>query len=304
MSSSARANRRGMFALAGAMAAFAVNDMILKLTAQHYPLGEVITVRGLLATTFVGAFLVGFGHVFALRAAFSPIVLGRTALDGLAMVLFTTALIHMPLAELSAINLVSPLIITAMAVIFFREEVGWRRWTAIGIGFIGTLVIVKPTPSAFNAWALLGIACAFAGVSRDMITRRLDPRIPTLVISFTAAAGSAVFGTIMGLFEQWRPMALYDVGMLAISAAFVATGHFLIVIAFRGSVDVSAIAPFRYTLLIWAGICGYVAFGEVPDRTAIFGSALIVGSGLYALHREVVRRRTVAAAVPPAEPGA
>ena len=108
----------------------------------------------------------------------------------------------------------------------------------------------------------------------------------------------------MGLFEQWRPMALYDVGMLAISAAFVATGHFLIVIAFRGSVDVSAIAPFRYTLLIWAGICGYLAFGEVPDRFAIFGSALIVGSGLYALHREVVRRRTVAAAVPPAEPGA
>ena len=302
--SSARANRRGMFALAGAMAVFAVNDMILKLTAQHYPLGEVITVRGLLATTFVGAFLVGFGHVFALRAAFSPIGLGRTALDGLAMVLFTTALIHMPLAELSAINLVSPLIITAMAVIFFREEVGWRRWTAIGIGFIGTLVSVKPTASAFNAWALLGIACAFAGVSRDMITRRLDPRIPTLVISFTAAAGSALFGTIMGLFEQWRPMALYDVGMLAISAAFVATGHFLIVIAFRGSVDVSAIAPFRYTLLIWAGVCGYFAFGEVPDRTAIFGSALIVGSGLYALHREVVRRRTVAAAVPPAEPGA
>jgi drug/metabolite transporter (DMT)-like permease len=286
------------------MAVFAVNDMILKLTAQHYPLGEVITVRGLIATMLVGVFLVGFGQVLALRMAFNRLVLGRTALDGLAMVLFTTALIHMPLAELSAINLVSPLIITAMAVIFFREEVGWRRWAAISIGFIGTLIIVKPTPSAFNAWALLGIVCAFAGVSRDMITRRLDPGIPTLVISFMAATGSAVFGAIMGLFEEWRPMALYDVGMLAISAAFVATGHFFIVIAFRGSVDVSAIAPFRYTLLIWAGICGYLAFGEVPDRPAIFGSCLIVGSGLYALHREVVRRRTVAAAVPPAEPGA
>ena len=175
---SARANRRGMFALVGAMAVFAVNDMILKLTAQHYPLGEVITVRGLIASALVGVFLVGFGHVLALRTAFSRIVLARTALDGLAMVLFTTALIHMPLAELSAINLVSPLIITAMAVIFFREEVGWRRWAAISIGFIGTLIIVKPTPSAFNAWALLGIVCAFAGVSRDMITRRLDPAHP------------------------------------------------------------------------------------------------------------------------------
>jgi drug/metabolite transporter (DMT)-like permease len=218
------------------------------------------------------------------------------------MILFTTALIHMPLAELSAINLVSPLIITALAVIFFAEEVGWRRWTAIIIGFIGTLFIVKPTPGAFNAWALLGIACAFAGASRDVVTRRLDPAIPSLAISFMAATGSAFLGALMGLFEQWRPMALTDVGMLAISAAFVATGHYLIVIAFRG-VDVAAIAPFRYTLLIWAGICGYLAFGEVPDRFALFGSVLIVGSGLYALHREVVRRRTVAAAVPPAEPG-
>jgi drug/metabolite transporter (DMT)-like permease len=301
--SSARANRRGMFALAGAMAVFAINDMILKLIAQHYPLGEVLTVRGLIASALVALFLVGSGQVFALRMASRPIILARTALDGAAMVLFTTALINMPLAELSAINLVSPLIITAMAVIFFREEVGWRRWAAISIGFIGTLFIVKPTPSAFNAWALLGIACAFAGASRDIITRRLDPRIPTLVISLMAAAGSAVIGAIMGLFEQWRPMALHDVGMLAISAAFVSIGHFLIVVAFRG-VDVAAIAPFRYTLLIWAGICGYLAFGELPDRPAIFGSALIVGSGLYALHREVVGRRTTAADVPPAEPGA
>jgi drug/metabolite transporter (DMT)-like permease len=292
-----------MFALMGAMAVFAVNDMILKLTAQHYPLGEVITVRGLIASCFVGAFLIGFGHAPGLRYATHPIILTRTMLDGFAMVLFTTALIHMGLAELSAINLVSPLIITAMAVIFFKEEVGWRRWAAISVGFVGTIFIIKPTAAAFNAWALLGVACAFAGAARDMVTRNLDPRIPTLVISFMAAVGSAIFGSVMGLFETWRAMALFDVGMLAISAAFVATGHFLIVVAFRGGVDVSAIAPFRYTLLIWAGICGYLAFGEIPDRFAIAGSALIVGSGLYALHREVVRRRTVTADLPPAEPG-
>jgi drug/metabolite transporter (DMT)-like permease len=300
---SARANRRGMFALMGAMAAFAINDMLLKLIAQRYPLGEVITVRGLIASLMVGTFVVSMGHLGALRFVFSKMILTRTAFDGVAMVLFTTALVHMPLAELSAINLVSPLIITALAVIFFAEEVGWRRWTAIAIGFFGTLLIVKPTAGNFNAWALLGIVCAFAGAGRDIITRKLDPGIPSIVISFMAAVGSAAIGSLMGLFEEWRPMALYDVGMLAISAAFVATGHYLIVIAFRG-VDVAAIAPFRYTLLIWAGICGYLAFGEVPDRFAIAGSVLIVGSGLYALHREVVRRRTLAAAVPPGEPGA
>lgn len=288
----------------GAMAAFAINDMILKLTAQRYPLGEVITVRGLIATLLVGSVLIGLGQVHALRAVSNKLVLARTAFDGMAMVMFTTALIHMPLAELSAINLVSPLLITAAAVFFFAEEVGWRRWTAIAIGFIGTLLIVKPTPGAFNAWALLGVATAFASVARDMITRKLDPGIPSILISFMAAAGSMVIGPILGLFETWLPMAAFDVGMLAISATFVASGHFLVVIAFRGGVDVAAIAPFRYTLLIWAGVCGYLAFGEVPDRFAIFGSVLIVGSGLYALHREVVRRRTVAAAVPPGEPGA
>ncbi len=300
---SARANRRGMFALMGAMAAFAVNDMVMKLTAQNYPLGEVITVRGTLATILVGSIMLAMVQMSALRFI-SPLVLSRTMFDGLAMVMFTTALIHMPLAELSAINLVSPLIITAAAVIFFREEVGWRRWTAIAVGFLGTLLMIKPTPASFNAWALLGIATAFAGVARDMITRLLDPRVPTLMISFLAAFGSMLIGPVMGLTEQWKPMAWADVGMLAISATFVATGHMLVVMAFRGSVDVAAIAPFRYTLLIWAGLCGYLAFGEVPDRFAIAGSVLIVGSGLYALHREVVRRRTVSADVPPSEPGA
>jgi len=292
-----------MLALMGAMAAFAVNDMVMKLTAQRYALGEVITVRGAIATVLVGSIMLAMGKITTLRHV-SPLVLGRTMFDGLAMVLFTTALIHMPLAELSAINLVSPLIITAAAVVFFKEEVGWRRWTAIAVGFLGTLLIIRPTPGAFSAWALLGVATAFAGVARDMITRLLNPRIPSIMISFLAASGSMLIGPVMGLAEQWRPMALFDVGMLAISAAFVASGHMLVVIAFRGHIDVAAIAPFRYTLLIWAGICGYLAFGELPDRVAIAGSLLIVTSGLYALHREVVRRRSVAASVPPAEPGA
>jgi drug/metabolite transporter (DMT)-like permease len=298
----ARANRRGMFALMGAMAVFSVNDMLMKITGQRNPLGEVITVRGLMATVIVGAVMVGMGQTSAMRAASNPRVLMRTTLDGVAMVLFTTALIHMPLAELSAINLVSPLLITALAVIIFREEVGWRRWTAIGLGFVGTLFIVKPTPGHFNAWALLGVATAICAASRDMITRQLSTAIPTIAISFMASLGTVIVGLIMCLFEDWRLMSLTDVGLLAIAAILLAGGHFLIVIAFRG-VDVSAIAPFRYTLLIWACICGYLAFGEIPDRSAIFGSALIVGSGLYALHREVVRRRTVAADVPPTEPG-
>ena len=93
---------------------------------------------------------------------------------------------------------------------------------AIAVGFVGTILIIRPTPSGFNAWALLGVATAFVGVARDMITRQLDPRIPSVVISFMAAFDSMLIGPIMGLFEEWRPMALFDVGMLAVSATFVA----------------------------------------------------------------------------------
>ena len=137
---SSRANRRGIFALMGAMAAFAVNDMVMKLTAQRYALGEVITVRGAIATLLVGSIVLALGQITALRFV-SPLVLSRTMFDGLAMVLFTTALIHMPLAELSAINLVSPLIITAAAVIFFRDGDAPGKASAakqpIGLGSIG-----------------------------------------------------------------------------------------------------------------------------------------------------------------------
>jgi drug/metabolite transporter (DMT)-like permease len=291
-----------MFALMGAMAVFSVNDMLMKLTAQRNPLGEVITVRGVIATLLVGTVMVAMGQVSALRMVANKQILWRTSFDGLAMILFTSALIHMPLADLSAMNLVSPLILTALAVILFGEEVGWRRWTAIAVGFLGTLLVVKPTPANFNAWALLGVATAFSAAFRDVITRQLSPAIPTIAISFMAAFGTIIVGLILWLFEEWRPMSAVDLGLLALAALLLAAGHFMIVIAFRG-VDVSAIAPFRYTLLIWAGICGYLAFGEVPDRFAVFGSALIVGSGLYAMHREVVRRRALAAAIPPTEPG-
>ena len=203
----------------------------------------------------------------ALRIA-SRIVLGRTACDGLAMVLFTTALNSYAARGASAINLVSPLIITAAAVIFFTEEVGWRRWTAIAVGFIGTLLIVKPIPSAFNAWAMLGVATAFAGVARDMITRHLDPGIPSLVISFMAALGSMVIGPIMGLFEVAadgvvRRRDAGDLGDVRCERPFPG-GH-----GVPRRRRCPAIAPFRYTLLIWAGVCGYLAFGEVPDRFAI-----------------------------------
>ena len=155
--------------------------------------------------------------------------------------------------------------ITALAVILSRRGRGRRRWTAIAVGFIGTLLIVKPAPANFNACALLASRPRSRPRAADMITRKLSTAIPTVAISFMAAFGTVDLrrrhGTVRGV---GGPMsALRCRSAWRSPRCFVAAGHFLIVIAFRG-VDVSAIAPFRYTLLIWAGICGYLASARCP----------------------------------------
>lgn len=291
-------NRRGIIAIIAGTAAFAVNDTILKIVARDFPLGEVLAVRGIMTTCLVGTILVSLGHFPRLPLAANRFVLLRSVMEALAALFFTSALLHMPLADLSSIILVAPLIITAMAVIVFGESVGWRRWTAITIGFIGALFIVKPTPGSFDAWALLGLLCACTTATRDLLTRRLDPAIPSIVISFMSAVTVMLAGLVLGLWENWAPMGLREIGMLAAGSTFLAAGNFLVVLAFR-DVDLAAVAPFRYSILLWAGLLGFTVFGELPDRWSAFGAALIVVSGIYALHRERVRGRAIASAARP-----
>jgi drug/metabolite transporter (DMT)-like permease len=295
-----QSNRRGIFAIIGGMAFFAGNDAVVKLVARVAPLGEVLFVRGLMTCVLVAVLMVAFGHATQLRSAVHPRVVARSGLEALAALLFTSALIRMPLAELSTIVLASPLIITVLAVALYGEEVGWRRWTAIIVGFAGALCVVKPTPAAFNAWALVGLACAFTSACRDLVTRRLPEGVPFTVVSLMAAVSVTLVGLLMAPWESWRPLSGAELGVLALGAVFLAGGTMLLVLAFR-DVDVSAVAPFRYTLLIWAGLAGYFLFGELPDSWSATGAALIVGSGVYALHREAMRarmaRRNAAAAV-------
>jgi drug/metabolite transporter (DMT)-like permease len=274
------ANRRGIVALVAGMATFSVNDAVVKYVAREYPMGEVIFVRGIMAVVLVGAMVIARGYLTHLRAAASGRVVLRSLLEAVASALFIAALVRIRIADISAIVLISPLILTAMSVAFFHEQVGPRRWAAIAIGFLGTLLVVKPTPAAFNAWALLGLASAFASAARDLTTRRIDAGVPTLVISFSGSIAVMLSGLALGAFEQWPAMAAPELALLAVAAGFLGVGTYLMVLAFRG-VDISVVAPFRYMLLLWAAIAGYVAFGEIPDRWAIFGAALIVASGVY-----------------------
>ncbi|MBN8920503.1 MAG: DMT family transporter, partial [Rhizobiales bacterium] len=271
------------------------NDAIVKLVARQYPLGEVIFVRGLLTCLLVGVLLTLLGHAPALRFTLNKVVIARSCMEALSTLLFTSALVRMPLASLSTIVSVAPLVLTAFSVIAYKEQVGWRRWTAIAVGFAGALFVVKPTPGSFDVWALLGLACAFSSAGRDILTRGLPFGIPSILVSFSSAVAVTLVGACLGLGETWRAMHWEAVGLLAVAACFLASANFFVVLAYRG-VDIAAVGPFRYSNVVWAGLAGFLIFGEIPDRWAALGAALIVGSGIYSLHREAVRARELRAA--------
>jgi drug/metabolite transporter (DMT)-like permease len=290
----ARANRRGIFALVCGMAAFSMNDALIKLAGRVLPFGEIIFIRGAVTVFCLGAAILSFGHGRLLtQAATAPVML-RGIFDSLASGFFIAALMHMQIAEISAVVLTSPLVMTALAVLIYGEEVGWRRWLAIGMGLAGALFVAKPSPEAFNIWALLGLAAAVAAAARDLTTRRINPAISTLAITFFSSIAVTMSGFVIGFDETWRWPEPGDLALLGVAALFLSLGTYLLVLAFR-DVDISAVAPFRYTLLIWAAILGYVLFGEIPDIWSVFGGLLIACGGVYALHREAVRRRLLAA---------
>jgi drug/metabolite transporter (DMT)-like permease len=219
--------------------------------------------------------------------------------DGLSTACFIAALAHLQLANLAAVLQLAPLLITALSVIFFRETVGWRRWTAIGIGFVGALMVVQPGPSSFNVWAAAGAASALFAALREIQNRAIDGAVPTIVIAFWAAVTMTLFGILFAIAEDWRMFTTGDLMRLLFAAAFMGIAIYLMVLGFR-NVDLSVVAPFRYSYLLTSAIGGYLVFHEWPDGWTILGALLIVASGIYTLHREAVRRRILTAKATPA----
>lgn len=281
------------------MAAYTINDSMVKSIAYKYPIGEVIFVRGVMTATLIGAAVLMLGHGRDVRRACEKPVLARSVFDGLSTACFIAALVHMKLADLAAMLQVSPLILTAFSVLFYREHVGWRRWAAILVGFAGAMFVVKPTPSAIDVWALVAIAAATSSALREMLTRRIDRSIPTVVIAFMGSVGILLAGALFAATGEWKAIPPQDLAILAGAALFVGIATYCVALAFRG-VDLSVVAPFRYSYLLTSAAAGYLMFSELPDGWSAFGAILIVGSGLYALHREAVRRREISAGITPA----
>lgn len=277
------------------MAAFTMNDSITKAVTAEMNFGQVMLVRGLFAITLVAAFAWQQGALRPLRTLMIRPVALRVVGEVVGSVLFMAALAHLPLANTSAIMQVLPLAITLGAALLLNEPVGWRRWSAIVIGFIGVLIIVRPGLAGFSQYSLLALASVAFCALRDLATRSIPTEIPSLFITLltTITVTSAGGGLIVPL-GGWTPPSAHALGLQAFSAVLLLIGYQCIISALRTG-EISAVAPFRYSALLWAMLLGYLVFGDVPDTMMVTGAAIIVLSGLYAFYRERVRHRALAA---------
>jgi drug/metabolite transporter (DMT)-like permease len=276
--------------MVAAMAAFVCNDSFVKALNGELPVGQIVAIRGLFATLFILGFCWSQGVLESSRAIFSGNVFWRANLDMISTLLFITALMHMPIANLTSVMQVVPLVVIAFAAVFLRERVGWRRTLAVLIGFLGVGFIVKPSVSGFTIYEVFALVIVLALAIRDIITRRIPAHVPSLIIALANAGFVTVGGLLLMLYEGHTAPALWHLAYLIASALFLAAGYFFMVLTLRTG-DIAGTAPFRYSNVLFAIISGIVIFGEIPDTYAVFGMILIVASGLYAIHREARFRR-------------
>jgi drug/metabolite transporter (DMT)-like permease len=274
-----------------AMAAFAIEDALIKLASADMPAGQI-----LLAIGGSGAVIFAIWARLRGQPLFHPQVLDRTLwFRNLAEVVgtlgFVTALTLIPISTASAILQASPIVVTAGAALFLGEAVGWRRWTAVAVGFAGVLLILRPGADAFDMnalWAVLGVIGLAA---RDLFTRRMRSGLPTLVVATWGYVSVTLLGAGMLLVSGGAVFpGLAATSYIGGAVVIGAVAYWAIIEATRAG-DVAVVQPFRYSRLVFAMIIGFVIFGELPDGITYLGAALVVGSGLYTLARERARKR-------------
>lgn len=279
-------NLRGALYMNVAMAAFTLNDAAMKAALQDLPLWQAIAMRGLVT---LGPLLLVAHLSGGIRLSMGPKDRGVVAIRCFAEVastlLFLAALVHMPIANLSAILQALPLAVTLAAAVFFGERVGWRRMSAILVGFAGVLIIIRPGPSGFDIWSLMGLASMAFVVLRDLSTRKLSRAVPSATVAILASVAVTVTALALTPLTGWVMPTGRDILLILAAATCLVAGYNFAVMVMRVG-DVGFVAPFRYTSLLWAIVLGWLVFGTLPDALTLFGAALVVGSGIFTLVRE------------------
>jgi drug/metabolite transporter (DMT)-like permease len=272
--------------MCASMAAFTINDAFMKSVTTTLPLYQTIGMRGLIAALGLGLLvLVTRAYRFRLNRRDGKLILLRSLADVAATIFFLEALLRMPLANLSAILQALPLLITLAAALVYGDRIGWRRMTAILVGLVGVLIIIRPGTDGFDRWALLGVASVLCVVVRDLAVRPIQGQLPSALVALGAAVAVTLMGWTGAAFQGVQAVTGWEAAKVLGAGLFLIVGYLTSVMAMRQG-DIGMVAPFRYTSLIWAIVLGLLVFGDLPDVWTLIGATIVVGAGLFTLWRE------------------
>ena len=287
-------NLRGSALMVLAMLGFAVEDMFVKLLSDTMPVGQILMMLGLSGAVVFAVLTRAQGARVVIPAILSPAVMLRNLGELIAAVCYVTAIALTTLSSASAILQATPLAVTLGAALFMGAQVGWRRWSAILVGFAGVLMIVQPGLDGFQPASLFAVATVIGLAIRDLATRAVPNTVSSMQLSCYAFATMVPTGAAMLAFSGGAVMPAPTIwALLGGATVFGVMGYYFIVGAMRIG-DVATVTPFRYTRLIFTLFLGIVLLGERPGIWTFAGSAVIIASGLYTFVRE---RRLARAAV-------
>src|SRR5436190_14710231 len=261
---------------------FSFGDAMGKFLVGTYSVGQLLFLRACAALLLLSPLVWRQRHQF-LHLERPGLQLFRVVLSTLEVAAFFLATVYLPLADVITYYLAGPIFVTAMSAIFLGEKVGWRRWTAILVGFCGVLIALRPSAQTVSLPALIALGGSLSFATLMLITRSLR-KTPDIVMASSQFAGSFTLGALMSPFG-WVTPGIGSLGLFA-AAGCISVAALLCVNRSLKLAPASVVVPYQYSMIVWAVMFGYVVFGDKPSIATIAGAAIIIGAGLYIFLRE------------------
>ena len=275
---------------------FCCNDALGKWLLATYSVGQMLLIRSLAALVLLAPFIWHAGREAFISAPRPGLQIVRLLLSTAEVVMFFWAVTYLPLADAVTFYLAGPIYVTALSATLLGEHVGWRRWTAVVVGFIGVLIALQPSPATLTWPALIALAGSFFYALLMIVTRYVRGT-NDVVMAAGQISTTLVFAIIAAPFG-WQPLPLSDALLMAL-LGFVAVIALMSVNRSLKLAPASVVVPYQYTLILWAVLLGYLVFGDQPQSHVLIGGAIIIAAGLFIFLRERTVGGTATPPVPP-----
>ncbi|MBO1079428.1 DMT family transporter [Roseomonas haemaphysalidis] len=263
---------------------FAVNDTLGKWLVGGFTVGQLVLVRSIAGLMVMAPFIRRTGPVAFLSAPRPGLQLLRVFFSTLETSLFFWALVELPLAEVMTYYMAGPIYVTALSPWLLREPVGWRRWTAVVVGFCGVVLALHPSVESISLGSLCALAGSFSYACFMLATRKLAA-VPGTVLMTAQLVAALLFGAVLVLAQGWTPPGALDLVLMLFLGVGSLGGNLCVNRALHLA-PASAVVPYQYTMILWGVIFGYAFFGDLPDVLTLAGAALIIAAGMFIFLRE------------------